>query len=172
MKHHVFLQLENKFPRDLNKSGGKFSRSTRIVKSVEGKNMPCIICPGQRKCVRFWNAECWQLSRKWAVDRNSVQLVGQQQGCFSQFCLVPVYCVIPSEEVIPLNEANFILRFMRIIISDLLYLRENWFGWELYLLLFVQDLAHFVLHAQQSFFGLTNHGDGLLLIDLPGNMSK
>lgn len=58
-------------------------------------------------------------------QKQSVQLVGQQRGCFSQFCLFPVYCVIASEEVIPLNEANFILRYMRIIISDLLYLREN-----------------------------------------------
>lgn len=36
-----------------------------------------------------------------------------------------VYYVIASEEVISLNEANFILRYMRIIISDLLYLTEN-----------------------------------------------
>lgn len=35
------------------------------------------------------------------------------------------YYVIASEEVISLNEANFILRYMRIIISDLFYLREN-----------------------------------------------
>jgi len=42
--------------------------------------------------------------------------------------IVSFYCllyVIASKEVISLNEANFILRYMRIIISDLLYLREN-----------------------------------------------
>lgn len=42
--------------------------------------------------------------------------------------ILSFYCllyIIASEEAISLNEANFILRYMRIIINDLLDLREN-----------------------------------------------
>lgn len=52
-------------------------------------------------------------------------LVEQQRGCLSQFCHFALYSIIASEEVGSLNEANFILRYMRMIIGDLLYQREN-----------------------------------------------
>lgn len=63
-------------------------------------------------------------SELWTETQRSA---GRTTARMSQ-SILSFYCslyVIASEEVISLNEANFILRDMRIIISDLLYLRED-----------------------------------------------
>lgn len=63
-------------------------------------------------------------SELWTETRHSAgrTTARMSQSVLSFYCLL---CVTVSEEVISLNEANFVLRCMRIIISDPLYLREN-----------------------------------------------
>lgn len=95
--------------------------------------------------------------------------VEQQRGCLSQFCHFAVYYIIAHKEVVSLDEANFILRYMRMIISDLLYQRE----------LILMRVLPAALRAGSCpicftcstiIIWMNQSWDWLFLIDLPGNM--